>query len=210
MRESSPPIATRSYHGGPRLVQPPRLTGPLHHIQGGSPLVICDVENLSLGAWELGFFISYGSLAGQFKAVTRRCGLHAFFWQKRNENHRVSHFESCGWIAHGQAVETVRSCRGEYTRANSDNTILFCTGVLATLPVFDTIIIGSGDGDLVCDLARLLSEFNIKRRIFTLSLAGSTSSRLNAERNPHIHANLEIGMDCLHASSLDTEQGMEG
>jgi hypothetical protein len=58
-------------------------------------------------------------------------------------------------------------------------------------------MLASGDGDLVCDLARGLHGLPTRRAIYTLSLAGSTSLRLDAARNRDIAGNIEIGLDCL-------------
>jgi hypothetical protein len=82
-------------------------------------------------------------------------------------------------------------------QANADNLILFTSGILASHSQADVIVVGSGDGNLVCDLATALRQLPKRRQVMTLSLAGSTSYRLDATRNPAIMANIEIGRDCL-------------
>jgi hypothetical protein len=61
----------------------------------------------------------------------------------------------------------------------------------------DDIIIGSGDGNLVCDVAEAVHSLPRQRKVWTISLPGSTNHRLNAARNPLIAGNIEIGLDLL-------------
>ena len=98
-------------------------------------------------------------------------------------------------------IETVQTHRGRQRLANSDNDILFAAGNLAGCRNTDVIVLASGDGDLVCDVARNLRQVRRARTILTLSLAGSTSHRLDAGCNSHIDRNIEIGLDCLHERS---------
>ena len=172
-------------------------TGPLGELEGSHAIVICDVENLSLSASGLGCTVCYRTLAAKLKAASCRCSLHAFFSCTSRDRRRILHFLSSGWTPHPQRPETVRTWQGKRSRTNSDNAILFNAGVLLSGITFDTVIIASGDGDLVSDLARFVSELQIPRQVFTLSLPGSTSARLNAETNRLISGNLEVGKDCL-------------
>jgi hypothetical protein len=81
--------------------------------------------------------------------------------------------------------------------ANSDNQMLFFGGVLFNGSDAEVIVVASGDGSLVCDLARAVAIIDLGRTVVTMSLAGSTSRRLDAQANPDISANIEIGRDCL-------------
>ena len=174
-------------------------TGPLEVLQGHRILMLADVENLSFSAQNrLGYQVSYGALAKHLIAATSSCALHAFFSVQQQESGAHSaYFEARGWTTHHRPIEIVRTKNGGRKRANIDNHLLFHAGVLCSRSRADTVVLASGDGDLVCDLARALSELPAKRQIVTLSLAGSTSWRLNAQQNPWIAANIELGHDCL-------------
>lgn len=191
----------------PRLPSAPRqrhtaiaeYTGPLEVLRGHRILVLADVENLSFSAQKmLGYQVSYNSLAKHLMNATSGCALHAFFSiQQHLTDANRAYFEARGWSAHHRPIEIVHTKQGERKRANIDNHLLFHAGVLCSRSSADTVVLASGDGDLVCDLARALSELPAKRQIVTLSLAGSTSWRLNAQHNPWIAANIELGQDCL-------------
>lgn len=175
----------------------PLHTGPLHALQGKRILVIVDDQNLQLSAKALGHKVSYRSLGTLLKRTTRTASLHTVFAQHADDPRRSLYFQLAGWTPHSRAIERVRTHRGMETRANADNLMVFLTATLASRSRADTILIGSGDGDLACDLATALQQLPTRRQIVTLSLAGSTSYRLDANRNSAIAANVELGRDCL-------------
>lgn len=176
-------------------------TGPLSLINNRNILVLADVENLNYSARDLGYKLSYRQLGDILRQLTKTCALHAFFSREPGNDQWEQYFKNRGWHPHPYDIKTVRTHRGKETLANSDNLILFTTGLLASRSSADVITLGSGDGTMVCDIAQALSHLPKKRTIVTLSLAGSTSHRLNAQTNPHIIANIEIGLDCLHPIS---------
>ncbi|HID30303.1 MAG TPA: hypothetical protein EYP19_09900 [Desulfobacterales bacterium] len=70
----------------------------------------------------------------------------------------------------------------------------------------DVVVLASGDGDLVEEIAIGIRGLKKERSIVTMSLAGSTAQRLNAETSELIAANIEIGKDCLR--HLNTKEGL--
>jgi len=185
---------------GSRTVVAPD-TGPLEVLAGRRVLVLADVENLSFSAQKrLGFEIQYASLAERLAKLTTACTLHAFFSAdgQRSEAQRA-YFSERGWYVHDRPIEVIQTHAGEKNRANIDTLMLFQAGLLCSRSQANTVVLASGDGDLVCDLAGAIGRLPTPRAVVTLSLAGSTSWRLNARDNPHIAANLEIGHDCLRA-----------
>jgi hypothetical protein len=97
-------------------------------------------------------------------------------------------------------VKTARSIRkrnGWGADANADNHVAFLTGLLAGLTPIDLVIIGTGDGQLAEDVAEAVSQLPKPLEVVTLSLAGSTATRLDARVCPLIAANIEVGLDCL-------------
>ncbi len=173
-------------------------TGPFDIVKDEAVLVLTDVENLSYGARDLGFKLSFQNLGLKLRERTKDCELHAFFSREPGDERRVRYFEERGWIAHPRDIERVQTYKGKKLLANSDNMILLHTGFLVRMSPIRFVIVASGDGTLTCDIARFLSSLPSPRKVVTMSLAGSTSSRLDATKNPEILDNIEIGLDCMH------------
>jgi hypothetical protein len=174
------------------------VTGPLDALLNHNVLVLADEENLRYGARDLGYELSMQRLGQRVQQHAGHCALHAFLSRPPGDDRRCQYLRECGWIPHPRDIETVQTRRGTQHLANSDNDLLFAAGNLASRGRADVVILASGDGTLVCDLARNLRQLPRARVILTLSLAGSTSFRLDAARNPNIDGNIEIGLDCLH------------
>jgi hypothetical protein len=175
----------------------PATTGPVNLLAGRKVLVICDVDNLSIGAKNAGYCVSYAKLVRLLRGSCRTCELHAFFPVQSKRTNRIDYFRERGWTTHTNEVQTLRTCRGRERLSNSDNQILLWSGLLAASSDADMIMVASGDGSLVCDIARFFARSANSRPVVTLSLVGSTSARLDASQNPDIFANLELGKDML-------------
>ncbi len=174
-------------------------TGPLDCLAGRNVLVLLDLENLHYSARDLGYAVDLPGLAKCLLRASRRCMLHAFVSAETADTDTVSRqYGAVGWELHVNPIEEVRTCRGVERLANADNLLLFSAGLLLSRSRADTIVVGSGDGHLVVSLARGIAELPRRRQLATLSLAGSTSARLEAGRNRLITANVELGLDMLH------------
>jgi len=101
------------------------------------------------------------------------------------------------WAVHVNEIEVVQTYRGWRRICNSDNSILLWAGWLAGRMRVDLLVVASGDGSLVCDIARFFATCQPACDVVTLSLVGSTSMRLDAGTNPHVRANLSLGHDAL-------------
>ncbi|MBT5536758.1 hypothetical protein HOK31_27085, partial [Candidatus Poribacteria bacterium] len=185
-----PPVVVRG-------VEIARRTGPVDVLDGEDIIVLTDDENLQYSARDLGYRVSYAKLTAQFLRVTLGTSLHAFFSRSPGDDGRSHYFTERGWTPHPYDARTIRTRNGERRIGNSDNHILFKAGLLISRSSASTVVICTGDGDLADDLARFLVELPKPRRLVTLSLAGSTSQRLDAKRNPYIAQNIELGIDCL-------------
>jgi len=174
-------------------------TGPLSGLSGCSAMLLADAENLIYSAANLGYSLSFVRLAELLRQASRRCTLHTFLsTPPQGHDARIEPFEQSGWVIHTNPIHEVKTRNGSRLRANSDNFLLFSAGRLLSKHRVDKVIIGSGDGDLSDDLARAVSELDTKPLVLTMSLAGSTSHRLNAVHNPRIAGNIEVGLDCLY------------
>ncbi len=177
------------------------ITGPIEAVERRSTLLLADVENLTYSARNLGFKISYRLLADKLNQVADYCKLHAFFSRRAGDERWSSYFTARGWVPHTNDIEIVQTYNGVKRLANSDNLMLFSAGLLISRSSADVVIIASGDGSMVCDIAKSLAALPRQREVITMSLAGSTSWRLDASKNKYIAHNIEIGRDCLHRNT---------
>lgn len=172
-------------------------SGPLDVLAGKTVLVLADVENLYYGAKDFGLSIRFDQIARLLREYSGHAALHAFFSCKRGDNRQAKRFQSHGWIAHPNAIRTVRHKGELVTLANSDNVILFSAGYLTVPDGIELVVIGTGDGELGYSLAERIVRRRPGASVVTLSLAESTSYSLDARSNPFIDANMELGLDCL-------------
>jgi hypothetical protein len=182
-------------------------TGPLRFLVGRSLLVLLDHENIDCGARDLGFSPRYDELARRLRRAGAACRLHAFFSCEPGDCRCSRFFEQRGWTPHAYGIQTVRSYRGVQRLANSDPLILFTAGALLSKCDADAVVVASGDGTLVCDLAAFVGRLPRRPAVVSLSLAGSTSWRLDSRRNHLIAANIEIGRDCLRPRDFARREG---
>jgi len=182
----------------PRYAHVPRTTHPLGVLRGKQALVLADVENLSIGAEQLGYKLSYRKFAERLSEVARSCSLHAFFAVGPTDVGREKYFAERGWKPHAYPIHVVRTCRGIERRSNVDISLAFLAGALTRSSSADIVGICSGDGELVSDIARAIAQLPRTREVVTFSLAGSTSWTLNAAENEFITANVELGHDVLY------------
>lgn len=182
---------------GKKRAEIAETTGPLEGLRRRRTVVMADLENLMYGARDLGVRIRLDALGERLRAASGGCELHAFFSRTAGDDVWVRLCESAGWEAHPREIRTVRTCRGVERHANADNLFAFGVGWYLRDREVDAVVLASGDGALVCDLASELQTRLPFAAIHTLSLAGSTSHSLDCRVNRHLDGNIEIGRDCL-------------
>ena len=186
-------------------------TGPLSHLKNRQVLVLVDAENLMYSARTIGKAVSFQRIATLLAGASKACKLHAFLSVPPDRpDARLTFFQE-PWSVHTNFISHVRTGMISKRRANADNFILFHAGSILTQKqskTIDTVIIGSGDGDLADDLAAAILQLKGACNILTMSLAGSTSQRLNATSNEKFCANIEVGMDCLLPTDRTMNQAM--
>lgn len=170
----------------------------LEALHGRKVLFIGDVENLSFSAQRLGYNVSFRLLGEKLKEICHSVRLHAYYSRQPGRTERDDYFRERGWIPHPQEVETVHSFSGaQKVNTNSDNKIAFAAGLASHSSGEAIILLATGDGQLASDLATCLKALPRPRTVFTLSLAGSTSHRLDSRKNKAIDLNIELGRDLL-------------
>jgi hypothetical protein len=180
-------------------------TGPLDPLSGHKALLLADVENLSFGAADLGFSLCYQRLSTVLTICCPGAELHAFFSRDKEDKRFEAALSRIGWHCHARDIETVPTAYGSKRLANSDHVLAFGAGLFATRDCFEVIILATGDGALGCDLAAAIRRHRGKDiSLFTLSVAGSTSRRLNSTRNPDLAENR------LHRMPAHVEPAVEG
>lgn len=176
-------------------------TGPLEMLAAKHVLLLADVENLAISATDLGRSLCFASLDRLLRQHAGDVSCHAFFSRKADDRKLVHAFTAIGWRAHPRDIQIARTARGIETFANSDHMICFGAGMLVSQKPYDVVVVATGDGALGCDLARAIQQHGAPgAEVVTMSLAGSTSYRLNAATNADLDGNIEIGADCLKAS----------
>lgn len=173
-------------------------TGPFNPILGKRVIVIADTQNIDCGANDLGFKTSWALLGKRIDTLTKSASRHAIVAQYSGDKRRMNYFKKRAWKPRSIPIRTVRTKNGLKRKGNVDHFLAFSAGVLVSRSSANVVILISGDGDLVEEVAIGIRTLRKQRDIVTMSLAGSTSNRLNAEKNPLIKANIEIGKDCLH------------
>lgn len=173
------------------------FTGPLSLLQGRKVLAILDLENLSISAKKLGYRLNFRRLHDALFYHAMDLDAHAIFSRESGDERLVYALSRCGYEPHPRDIVHFpggnRPCL-----ANSDSRMLFETGRLTANHVADTLLLGTGDGELGDEIAQgVRSNFGLRWSVVTLSLAGSTSRRLSAVSNSAIHSNLAIGRDVL-------------
>jgi hypothetical protein len=198
----APPVLPGRGHRPPTAVAV--HTGPAGPIRGRSLIVLADLENLLYSARDLGYSLPLPGLARWLRETAGRCVLHGFLsLDPGRAEPELRALCAEDWNVHVNPIEVHRTHQGLERRANADNLMLFCAGSLVSRTPVDTVlVVASGDGDLATSLARCARTlWPAPREVITLSLAGSTSWRLQAGRNPLIAANLEIGRDVLRPAT---------
>lgn len=165
----------------------------------GKVLVIADAQNLSYSLRKHGYDCDFAALLGTIRALAPSAQAHAFVRLPDQAacSYADHYFRGAGWRSYSSVSPVVGHGPYRQRKANSDNDILLATGELIARQRPDTIVIASGDGDLGCDIAAHSQQRLDKAAIHTVSISGSTSSRLHRMHNPHITANTLLGWDCI-------------
>lgn len=166
--------------------------------------MLLDAENITYESRKRGYEPDYGCLAQVIHHVCAGADLHAFYSREGRHAHFDPAFETMGWAAHPYTIHTVSTRDGMRKRANSDHNILFLGGFLVCESDADIVLIASGDGDLVSDMAVSLAQARPRMRLATLSVAGSTSQRILCANNRNVTGNALLGRDCLRPLPRDS------
>jgi len=172
-------------------------TTDLSRLVGRSVLVLADEANLRRSARDLGYKVSFRHVKERIRGAARCASLHAVVSHPPGDRRRIGYLERRGWTVYTKPIEIVQTVNGRKREGNADFRLAFLAGVLISRSRCEAIVLASGDGALVNDVAACIQRLKKHREVWTLSLAGSTSWRLDAGKNPFVAGNLEIGQDML-------------
>jgi len=178
----------------PSALQISPLTGPLDRLSGRRVLALLDTENLTISCRNLGYELNYAKLGVLLAHATCSLYLHAVLSVENGDLLDRTHMESAGFQVH---TRLIRYLPGGRKAANADNLFAFKAGALITRSTAEVVLLGSGDGQLCDDVVQCVKALPGERQVMTLSVAGATSSLLNARTHGLISANIEIGLDLL-------------
>jgi len=198
---------TNFYHHPASRYERLEAATDLAAISGRKVLVLLDEQNLSITAKKLGYRLRYGLLAERINAAADSAEIHIFTATETGDVYSTrQQFKKLGYLTHLKIIRN--KCYGKTCDSNIDNHFAFWSGMQARRTIFDIIVLGSGDYGLSGEVAKEIYEQrrNKAMSIMTLSLPGSTSQKLDAETNPNITANLEIGLDMLEPLARSKSQ----
>lgn len=162
--------------------------------RGKRVLCILDEENIRISLKNLGLALLYGELFAELRGHSRAVWAYAVFSAPPGERGREASLRSMGWRVLAIPQEIVPSPTGPRKVANADVDLSIEAGSLLTACPAEAFVIGTGDGDLAVALARGARRLGW-REVFTLSVPGSTSSRLRPGANQLFTGNLLVGLD---------------
>lgn len=194
-RSFSPPSRLPDLH-----VQHPPIadrTGPLDELADHDVLVLADAQNLDASADNRGFDVLWSTLGRRVDESSRSASRCVFFAAHPGERRRSVALRASGWRPYPKAIRHVTTHRGSERKSNVDTMMACLGGALAAASSATLILVASGDGDLVEDIAEATLHLPGFYRIGTLSVAGATAQRLDARTSPFVNLNIELGMDCL-------------
>lgn len=198
---SHPPIRARVAH----TPQPaknelhPLLnpTSSLDSLQGHKVLALLDIENLHHSADDWGCRMNFSRLIERLRQHCQQLWVHAYYSRHADEAWLDERFESMGFKPKPREIRMMFRHGGTKMDANSDPRIFAQGSSAISRSRADVVLLGSGDGLLVQEMADTIHGFPKQRATWTLSLAGSTSRMIQAAHNSKIEGNIMIGNDML-------------
>jgi hypothetical protein len=164
----------------------------------GRTLVVLDIENINYSTTPTGFVPDYRRLMACINPLTVDLQAHAFSTALNHKTEALRHYLAAESInAHIRPAKQILLADGPKKSANSDNELLLHMGYLLAKAAFDTVIVGTGDGELGNSAVNFLSELPNPPWVYTLSVHGATAGVLATKRNPLVKRNLYWGQDLM-------------
>jgi uncharacterized LabA/DUF88 family protein len=166
----------------------------LSALKGQRVLTIVDEDNIRISMKHHRQPLSYRRLLARLHSETTRVFPLAVLTAPEGDQRREAYLKSRGWNVVTIPRETVLTTAGLQLKANADFDLAFELGHLVTTGQFDTVLLGTGDGDLAVAIGRGIRRRCPELRLITLSVAGSASARLRS-RSDLFDGNIVVGRD---------------
>jgi hypothetical protein len=210
-RPSAQPIAPSALDNRPTaalaphpLLRPPRhsclpQTTDLSPLKGRRVLTVLDEDNLRISMRQYNLPLSYRRLLGRLHDETQLVFPLAVITAAEGDHRRGTSLANSGWSVIVVPRETVFTSAGPQLKANADFDLAFELGHLVNPRQFDTVLLGTGDGDLAVAIGRGIRRNCPHLHLFTLSVPGSASARLRT-RADLFDGNILVGRDLIHTA----------
>lgn len=191
---ANPTAPSERHSATPRAGHLPPGTN-LNVLRGTRLLCLLDYENLTYSMQNIhGQVFSYAALLAQLRRVATDVQPWAALTQPAGRTHAEQELSSAGYRVLAIEQELVREQFQVVKKANADLDLVMLAGFLAARQRFDTVLLGTGDGDLALALARGFKRLPQPVKVITLSVPGSVSHRLR-QHHELIDANIAAGRD---------------
>ncbi len=173
-------------------------------LRGQRVLALLDWENLQYSLKNIhGARFSPAGLLRAMRGAARSVEPLAVLTTKPECNGYQRTLEDAGFRVIAMPREYVETCRGRELRANSDPTLCFEAGVLAShAKRGDTVCLCTGDGELGTVCAKGFRRHHGKNvRIFTAGVPRAISRQLGHSSDLFDGSPIEIGQDCIERSA---------
>ncbi len=163
-------------------------------LKGCRVLTVVDEDNIRISMQQHRQPLSYRRLLARLHSETNRVFPLAVLTAPEGDQRRVAYLKSRGWNVLAIPRETVLTTAGPQLKANADFDLAFELGHLVNTGQFDTVLLGTGDGDLAVAIGRGIRRRCPQLHLFTLSVPGSASGRLRS-RSDLFDGNIVVGRD---------------
>lgn len=140
-------------------------------------LCLVDDDNLRISLQAFGLAMSYSVLRTRLESVGAAVDPWTVLTDKAGSRRRANCLRRSGWNVLQLDREVRATPRGLEVNGNADHELVFLAGMLTAKRPFDSVLLGTGDGDLAVSLARSLKEL-ASVPVTTISVMGSSSHRL--------------------------------
>src|ERR1051326_367775 len=136
----------------PAACLPP--TTDLAPLKGRRVLIVVDEDNLRISMQQHRQPLSFGRLLNRLQDETLHVFPLAVLTAAEGDPRRATYLEKKGWHVLVVPRETVYTTAGRQLKANADFDLAFELGRLVNTLHFDTVLLGTGDGDLAVAIGR--------------------------------------------------------
>lgn len=162
----------------------------------GRVLAVMDEDNLRISMLKShDRKLSYRWLFQRLAQSASYLSAWAILTSPAHDKRRAAYLGKHGWRVFDITQELVGTVRGVEKKANADFELAFAAGHLITSYPFDSVVIGTGDGDLGMGVVRGMNQFGFYPSVYVLGVPGASSGRLRHADKKLVTGFIPIGID---------------